>query len=62
MTVLFVTHQPEDAERIAADMVFIEDGKVAAAGPTEEFFGEAGPAAFRRYIGNRPSEFARKRT
>jgi thiamine transport system ATP-binding protein len=61
MTVLFITHQPEDAERVAADMVFIEDGKVAAAGPTEEFFDEAGPAAFRRYIGNR-LEFARKRT
>jgi len=61
MTVLFVTHQPEDAERVAADMVFVEDGKVAAAGPMEEFFGAAGPAAFRRYIGNRV-EFARKRT
>ena len=64
MTVLFVTHQPEDARRIAADMVFLEDGAVAAAGPTEDFFGEAGPAAFRRYIGEsrRSRAFARKPT
>jgi len=61
MTVLFVTHQPEDAERVAADMVFVEEGKVAAAGPMEDFLGDAGPPAFRRYIGNR-LEFARKRT
>ena len=51
MTVLFVTHQPEDARRVADDMVFLEDGAVAAAGPTETFFGEGGPEAFRRYIG-----------
>lgn len=61
MTVLFITHQPEDAERVAADMVFVEEGAVAAVGPMEDFFGDAGPAAFRRYIGNR-LEFARKRT
>jgi thiamine transport system ATP-binding protein len=62
MTVLFVTHQPEDARRVADDMVFLEDGAVAAAGPTETFFSEAGPEAFRRYIGAQITEFARKRT
>ena len=62
MTVLFVTHQPEDARRIADHMVFLEDGAVAAAGPTETFFAEGGPAAFRRYIGPGITEFARKRT
>lgn len=51
MTVLFVTHQPEDARRISHDMVFIEAGKAAATGPVGEFFGEGGPEAFRRYIG-----------
>ena len=40
MTVLFVTHQPEDARRIADNMVFLEDGAVAAAGPTDTFFGK----------------------
>ncbi|MET3661535.1 thiamine ABC transporter ATP-binding protein [Aquamicrobium ahrensii] len=51
LTVLFVTHQPEDARRISHDMVFIEGGRVAASGPVAEFFGEGGPEAFRRYIG-----------
>lgn len=51
MTVLFVTHQPEDARRISHDMTFIEAGKPVASGPIGDFFGEAGPEAFRRYIG-----------
>lgn len=51
MTVLFVTHQPEDARRISHDMVFIEGGRVAATGAIGKFFGEGGPEAFRRYIG-----------
>ncbi len=54
MTVLFVTHQPEDARRIGRDMVFLEDGAVAAAGTTADFFDGAGPEAFRRYIGSGP--------
>ena len=62
MTVLFVTHQPEDARRVADDMVFLEDGSVAAAGPATTFFSEAGPEAFRRYIGAQITESARKRT
>ena len=63
MTVLFVTHQPEDARRIARSMVFIEDGTVAAAGPAELFFGDDAPVAFRRYIGKDDStQIARKRT
>lgn len=51
MTVLFVTHQPEDARRIARHIVFLEAGAVAAAGETGQFFGEHGPEAFKRYIG-----------
>ena len=62
MTVLFVSHQPEDARQIADEMVFLEDGAVSAAGPTETFFSEAGPEAFRRYIGAQITDFARKRT
>jgi thiamine transport system ATP-binding protein len=37
-------------------MVFVEDGKVAATGTAASFFGDAGPAAFRRYVG--PEESA----
>lgn len=67
MTVLFVTHQPEDARRIAQDVVFLEDGRVAARGGAEEFFAETGPDAFLRYIGRYPADgpsrhIARKRT
>ncbi|WP_269931435.1 thiamine ABC transporter ATP-binding protein [Aminobacter sp. HY435] len=51
MTVLFVTHQPEDARKLAQNMVFIEAGAIAATGKTADFFGESGPEAFRRYVG-----------
>ena len=51
LTIALVTHQPDDARRIASDIVFIEDGRVSAAGKTEDFFGPGGPAAFRHYIG-----------
>jgi thiamine transport system ATP-binding protein len=65
MTVLFVTHQPEDARRVADDVVVLEDGRVAASGPAPEFFAGTGPEAFRRYIGSdggRSRDVARKRT
>lgn len=52
MTVLFVTHQPDDAERIADDVVFLEGGAVAAFGQAEDFFGSKAPDAFRRYLGD----------
>lgn len=52
MTVLFVTHQPEDAERIADAVIFLENGLVNAAGPAKEFFGKKAPDAFRRYMGD----------
>jgi thiamine transport system ATP-binding protein len=66
MTILFVTHQPEDASRIADRIVFLEGGSVAAEGPTEEFFSDSAPEAFRRYIGEegvaRSRRIARKPT
>jgi len=67
MTVLFVTHQPEDARRIAQAMVFLENGTVAAAGLAEDFFNGSGPEVFKRYIGSdmagdRSRDIARKRT
>ncbi|MGX8011505.1 thiamine ABC transporter ATP-binding protein [Mesorhizobium sp. ORM8.1] len=67
MTVLFVTHQPDDARRIGQDMAFLDDGAIAAIGPAVDFFGRSGPAAFRRYIGDESKRtgsrhIARKRT
>ncbi len=51
MTVLFVTHQPEDARRVADRMVFLEEGSVSASGSASDFFGTDAPDAFRRYLG-----------
>ncbi|MBN9218948.1 MAG: thiamine ABC transporter ATP-binding protein [Mesorhizobium sp.] len=64
MTVLFVTHQPEDARRIGQNVVFVDNGTVAAMGTADEFFAGTGPEAFRRYIGVSAlsRDIARKRT
>lgn len=67
MTVLFVTHQPQDARRIARNVVFLDNGTVAATGTADDFFAGAGPEAFRRYIGSSTGnavsrDIARKRT
>jgi thiamine transport system ATP-binding protein len=51
MTMLIVTHSPEDASRIAPRLVFIEQGRVAADGPIADLLGEGGPANVRHYIG-----------
>ncbi|HHZ08048.1 MAG TPA: thiamine ABC transporter ATP-binding protein, partial [Rhizobiales bacterium] len=51
LTVLMVTHQPEDARRIAGEVVFLEDGRVVAHGAAADFFGGSGPEAFLRYMG-----------
>ena len=52
LTVLLVTHHPEDVQRIASRIVFLQDGRVAAEGETAKFFGKDGPEVFLRYIGN----------
>ncbi|PZO77736.1 MAG: thiamine ABC transporter ATP-binding protein [Mesorhizobium amorphae] len=51
LTVLFVTHQPEDAQSLADHVLFLENGRVAASGEAAMFFGPLGPEPFRRYIG-----------
>ncbi|MGE0283649.1 MAG: thiamine ABC transporter ATP-binding protein [Rhizobiaceae bacterium] len=51
MTVLFVTHHPEDAKKVADQVVFLESGQIAATGPAEQFFSVDAPEAFKRYIG-----------
>ena len=54
MTTLLVTHQPEDARRVADDVVFVEAGRIVAAGDKRSFFEKDGPEAFRRYAGSQP--------
>ncbi len=51
MTILMVTHQPEDARLLAERVVFIEAGKISVEGPAQQFFAEDAPLPFRRYLG-----------
>lgn len=51
MTILFVTHHPDDARRLADTVLFLEDGRSVAAGPAGTFFGNDAPEPFRRYLG-----------
>ena len=53
MTMLMATHHPEDAERIADTMLYLEAGTIAASGPIGRFFGPDMPEAFRRYVGSK---------
>lgn len=41
-TVLFVSHQPEDARHAAARILFIEAGRILADGPTDALFAAPG--------------------
>ena len=58
MTVILVSHQPGDALRIASRIVLLENGKVAASGPTAEMFAKNAPEAFRRYVGERGNPYS----
>jgi thiamine transport system ATP-binding protein len=51
MTVLMVTHHPEDARAIADRVAFLADGRIAACEETPVMFSPRAPAAFRDYIG-----------
>jgi thiamine transport system ATP-binding protein len=51
MTIVMVTHNPDDARMIGNDMIFLGAGRVAATGPVAQFFSETAPKAFRDYIG-----------
>lgn len=52
MTVLMVTHQPDDARALAQSVCFVEDGRVAAFEKVETMFSEMAPASFRAYVGS----------
>ncbi len=51
MTLVMATHDPDDARAIASQILFVEEGHVAAHGPTRDFFGPGAPESFRRYAG-----------
>jgi len=51
MTILMVTHQPEDARALCRRIAFVDEGRIAAFAPVETMFSAQAPAAFRAYIG-----------
>ncbi|TWG65008.1 thiamine ABC transporter ATP-binding protein [Aminobacter sp. J44] len=51
MTILMVTHHPEDAQLIADRIAFIEAGSIVAFEDTTTMFSRTAPDAFRAYIG-----------
>lgn len=51
MTILMVSHDPDDAAAIAGRIAFIEEGRVAVVAKTDHMLSADGPAAFRAYAG-----------
>lgn len=53
MTVLLVTHQPEDALHIADTVVFLDGGRIVAAGAVSGFFDRLDIPGLGDYLGDR---------
>jgi len=53
MTVIMVSHDPDDARRIASDLVFIDRGRVAVQGPTDRLLDDGENETVRAYLGSR---------
>ncbi|EAU41304.1 thiamine ABC transporter, ATP-binding protein, putative [Fulvimarina pelagi HTCC2506] len=52
LTILMVTHHPEDARSYADRVAFLDQGRIAHVGPVENMLGEAAPEDVRRYLGS----------
>jgi len=53
-TVLFVSHQPEDARHAAGRTLFVEGGRILCDGPTAGLFTPPLPPALAAYLGDMP--------
>jgi thiamine transport system ATP-binding protein len=51
MTVLLVTHQPEDAKRIASHTALVHAGRILSVQPTEELLASAAIPELEEYLG-----------
>ena len=51
LTVVLVSHQPEDARRIAQHAAFVDDGRVAATGAIPDLLEDPSNAALAAYLG-----------
>ena len=49
-TVLMITHDPQEAERLADMAVFVDRGRVAAIAPSADFFTRSKPAALAEFL------------
>ena len=50
LTVLMVTHQPEDAKYAASRIAFVQAGRIAHVLPTKQFFAASAPAEISAYL------------
>jgi len=55
MTIVMVTHHPDDALRLASTLIFLDNGRIAAIGPANELLSEHGPILLRKYLGAKDS-------
>jgi thiamine transport system ATP-binding protein len=51
LTLMMVTHQPEDLRQAADTFAFIEDGEVRHVLPSAKFFSRSAPPEIRAYLG-----------
>ena len=51
MTVIMVSHDPDDARRIASDLVFVDRGRIAAHGSADELLDAGENDIVRAYLG-----------
>lgn len=51
MSVLMVTHTPEDAIYLDSWLLFLENGTISAYGTARELLSDEGPEALKRYVG-----------
>ncbi len=52
MTVLAVTHHPQEWRDIADELIFVENGRVAVSGKASEMLGPDAPEHIRNYLGD----------
>jgi thiamine transport system ATP-binding protein len=50
LTILMVTHQPEDAKYAASRIAFLENGRIAHVLPTKQFFATSAPSEISAYL------------
>ncbi|MCB1717386.1 MAG: thiamine ABC transporter ATP-binding protein, partial [Candidatus Competibacteraceae bacterium] len=51
LTVVLVSHHPDDARWLAQQVAFVWNGKILLAGPVSTVFDQPGPPELRDYLG-----------